>query len=370
LRAFLAGRIDLTQAEAVLGVIDAKASNDLATALTQLAGGLSKPLQNLREELLQLLADLEAGLDFVEEDIQFVSPQEIEQRLRSAGQTLAQIADQLASRHADVTDKQIVLLGKPNAGKSSLFNAIVKRYGRRTGLDRLQSRAALVSPHRGTTRDYLTATISLGGISCDIVDTAGIDEAENKDAEKAKENRRGLRAICPDEITAAATALAERRRESATLRLLCVDASDASGDLSNIELRSADHDVLVLTKCDLMRHTDRLTCTPLIKPVILTSSLLGTGLDEICNTLRSILASEVTAQRGQAVAATANRCHVSMDLAGEAIARAAELASAQAGNELVAVELRAALDELGKVVGTVYTDDLLDRIFSRFCIGK
>ena len=160
-----------------------------------MAGGLSKPLQRLRDELLQLLAELEAGLDFVEEDIEFVSAEQIVQRLQSAAQLLMEIADQLASRHALRADQQIVLLGRPNVGKSSLFNALVETYGCRTGTDQSQSPAALVSPQRGTTRDYLTATISLGGIQCEVVDTAGIDEASTHDANAAAINAASIAPI-------------------------------------------------------------------------------------------------------------------------------------------------------------------------------
>src|SRR5204862_8124866 len=116
LRAFLAGRLDLTQAEAVLGVIDARGSEELDTALAQLAGGLARPLHQLRDELLQLLAELEAGLDFVDEDIEFVSPLELIERLQSAGDLLDEISQQMASRHIANNGQQIALVGPPNVG--------------------------------------------------------------------------------------------------------------------------------------------------------------------------------------------------------------------------------------------------------------
>ncbi len=271
LRAFLAGRIDLTQAEAVLGVIDAQAPDVLSTALAQMAGGLSKPLQRLREELLQLLAELEAGLDFVEEDIEFVSAEQVVRRLQSAAQLLMETADQLASRHARGAAQQIVLLGRPNAGKSSLFNALVKTYGCRTGTDQPQSPAALVSPQRGTTRDYLIATISLGGIQCEVVDTAGIDEAGIHDASAAS-NAATDRTDSTAKISATAKKLAERSGECATLRVYCIEIpmDNAIGEFA-IASQATDCEVLVLTKGDLLPNIDQFSRMQWSKPLVVTA---------------------------------------------------------------------------------------------------
>ncbi len=162
LRAFLAGRIDLTQAEAVLGIIDARGERDLNVALAQMAGGLARPIAQLRNSLLDLLARLEAGLDFVEDDIEFIAAAEIDAELDQAAASVQALSSQLGARA--ITDETIraVLVGPPNAGKSSLFNALTRS-------------ASLVSSQPGTTRDYLVARIDLGGIECDLVDTAGVD---------------------------------------------------------------------------------------------------------------------------------------------------------------------------------------------------
>jgi tRNA modification GTPase len=143
MRAFLAGRLDLTQAEAVLGVIDAADRRQLQTALSQLAGGFSQPLVQLRSGLLDLLADLEAGLDFTEEDIRFVSTDELQNRVSTAAAELERLSSQLGNRSVAGRLPRVVLAGPPNVGKSSLFNALIG------------SGAAIVSPQAGTTRDYL-----------------------------------------------------------------------------------------------------------------------------------------------------------------------------------------------------------------------
>ena len=163
LRAFLAGRLDLAQAEAVLGVIDARTDRQLDVALGQLAGGLSTQMYALRSDLLDLVADLEAGLDFVEEDIAFVTAEEVERRLSVAVDQITQALSQMQSRATPTEGPQVALIGDPNAGKSSLFNALV-------GDD-----AAIVSNVAGTTRDYIRCHTRFGDLPCELIDTAGME---------------------------------------------------------------------------------------------------------------------------------------------------------------------------------------------------
>jgi tRNA modification GTPase len=350
LRAFLAGRLDLTQAEAVLGVIDAQSADDLSPALRQLAGGLSQPLQRLREELLQLMAELEAGLDFVDEDIEFITTSEMLSRLTSASNLLAEITQQMASRATASQAARVALVGAPNVGKSRLFNALVARRAVQENTARPQLSPALVSPQHGTTRDYLTAAIELDGMQCELVDTAGLGDTENLST-----------------IDTAAQSLAVQYGADAAIRLCCIDSS-VNAIPAVPELRC---DIVVLTKVDLVAQcAKRLNDLPNNVPVIATSSRTGEGLDQLCAAIRAILLKEGVVQRGQVVAATADRCRESIRLAEAALRRATDIVASESGDELVATELRTALSELGKVVGVVYTDDLLDRIFSTFCIGK
>ena len=349
LRAFLAGRLDLTQAEAVLGVIDAHGQGELAAALAQLAGGLARPLGHLRDELLQLLAELEAGLDFVEDDIRFISPEQLSLRLQSATAALRETIAQMTSRHAARIANRVVLFGPPNVGKSSLFNALVAARGT------ARAPAAIVSERHGTTRDYLSAVIDLDGMCCELVDTAGLH------AEEAT-----FGAAAP--VSRAAQAMTAGQRAGAAIRVFCV-ALASSATAPTAESQAAD--VVVLTKADLVSfHASIPGDVPTAPSVVATSSVTGEGLDALCATLRALLAREATAQRSQVVAATADRCRDSLRHAEAALSRAAEIVTAGGGEELVAAELRDALDQLGRVVGAVYTDDLLERIFKTFCIGK
>ncbi len=195
MRAFLAGRLDLTQAEAVLGVIDASDDTQRDVALSQLAGGLSTPLGELRNDLLDLLAHLEAGLDFVEEDIEFISQEELCRHLSSAQNQLRDLAERLQHRDVAGVIYQVVLLGRPNVGKSSLWNALAG-----------DGQKALVAEQSGTTRDYLQREIQWHGVRCRLVDTAGLDENHSP-------------------IDDAAQTMTRNQAKQADIEILCVDAS-------------------------------------------------------------------------------------------------------------------------------------------------
>jgi tRNA modification GTPase len=356
LRAFLSGRIDLTQAEAVLGVIDALGENDLQASLAQLAGGLTRPMKTLREQLLQLLAELEAGLDFVEDDIRFVSQGELVGRLQTAAQLLDDIARQAASRMTDEAADQVVLIGPPNVGKSRVFNTLVDRYGLPARPEPSPA-PALVSPTRGTTRDYLTRTIALDGAVCILVDTAGIENERPTTPPHSTTNQ-------APSIDTLAQAITAERRTQAAIRVWC-------SEISQPIAAPADCNLIVLTKADLRSQSPDLTCRVWGSlPVVITSSHTGAGLDELCSVLRRLVMRDSVDSAAPIVATTAHRCQASIRLAESSLRRAAHMAMIHGGDELVAMEIRDALAELGKVVGSVYTDDLLDRIFSSFCIGK
>ena len=333
LRAFLAGRLDLTQAEAVLGVIDARGQAQLQTALAQLAGGLAGPLAALRERLLDLLAHLEAGLDFSEEDIEFISARRLGDELAAAEGQVSALAERMIARRAVGELPRVVLLGEPNAGKSSLFNALAG------------STAAIVADEAGTTRDFVVCRLDLDGAACLLVDTAGI-------------------AAAAEGVAAAAQAATGAQSEQADVTILCLDASRPP---TAWELAAFDHgthsQIVVWTKIDAAVGPPGPSAN-----AIATSSLTGAGLPQ----LRRAIAVAVQGAGAEAgvVASTASRCRESLDLAAAALARARELAAAGGSEELVAAELRSALDGLGQVVGAVYTEDVLDRVFSRFCIGK
>ncbi len=341
LRAFLSGRIDLVQAEAVLGVIDAEDYVELNTALQQLAGGISTQLAVVQNDLIDLLSDLEAGLDFVDEEIEFVSREDLLHRLQSAHDQLQLLYQQTETRMRFTGQKKVVLVGLPNAGKSTLFNKLA-------GHD-----AALVSEISGTTRDYLSAEVYWQGIDIELIDTAGWD-VEVSGIDKIAQTQRA------DQF------------DRADLLLWCRASDHDLLDQEDIDLFGAITQqtscpfILITTKKELALKEMQLDDTP---HRISLSSHTGEGIET--------LISEVVKQLGSAnqgskhfAGSTAARCRDSLSSAVTSLIQAHATATSEWGDEMVAIELRAVLEELGQILGTVYTDDILDRIFSKFCIGK
>ena len=335
LRAFLAGRIDLTQAEAVLGVIDADSKEQLGIALDQLTGGISGPLIDLRKNMIELLADVEAGLDFVDEDIQFIEDEELARRLAELSDLIASVADRMAKRARSSELPTVVLCGLPNAGKSRLLNALA-------GTD-----TAIVSDVVGTTRDPNEVRVKQGDLAIRIVDTAGIEDLEPASQQTS--------------VSRQAQDLGRELAYQANYRLWCA-AVDQGLIPAPAELQPC---LNIATKIDLLppEMAESIPQTGWL-PV---SSVTGSGLVELSTKISELLQSHDD-QTG--VSATSARCRGTLTSAAEALSNAADITRVGGGQELVAAELRLAIDAIGQVTGTVYTDDILDSIFSRFCIGK
>jgi tRNA modification GTPase len=326
LRAFLAGKLDLTRAEAVLAVIEAGDRDELKQALGQLAGGVARPMQALRDDLLNLLADVEAGLDFADEDVRFVDQKELLLRLGGALAQVTLLGRQLDRRGLGDRPFRVVLAGRPNAGKSSLFNVLTG--GR-----------ALVGPTPGTTRDYLIGRLDLGGVAVELVDAAGARPAADAVEEQAQ-------------------ALGREQAGRADLVLLCLPADAARSAEEDALLSQPSPPVLaVATRCDLAAAPPGL---------LAASAVTKAGLDA----LRGLLAERARARKAPALAPSLSRCRHHVEACLATLRRAHALVLEEDPPELLALELRGALEQLGEMAGAVYTDDLLDRIFSRFCIGK
>lgn len=327
LRAFLHGRRDLSRAEAVQAVVMAASRDELRSALAHLAGGVSQPLAQLRDDLLNLLADVEAGLDFIEEDITFVSQRDVLLRLTSALAHLTTLQRQLRQRAVSDPIFRVVLTGAPNAGKSSLFNAL------------LGSESALVSPEAGTTRDYISHVLTFGDTRLELVDTAGWQTSD-------------------DVIEQQAQQLGSIAIQQAHLLLVCVESGRPPNDFERLFLNRSEPPVLgVATKCDQGEPAPGLFAT---------SARSGLGIQE----LRQRLAELAQDRPSSAFISSLARCQHHVEAAIHALRRAHAASLHDEPPELLAFEIRSALEEIGTITGAVHTDDLLDRIFSRFCIGK
>lgn len=344
LRAFLAGKKDLAQAEAVHAVIEAGTDADLRTALAQLAGGVTQPLATLRDDLLNLLADLEAALDFADEDIEFVGRSETLARIDAGLGQLAALLRQLDDRTVSGRPVRVALVGLPNAGKSSLFNALAKG-------------DAIVSPIPGTTRDYLTKSLDLGGVRVELIDTAGWEAAE-------------------DTIEAQAQQLGREQATQAEVILWCDERGEfAAGDATRLDATGAEV-LRVRTKWDLLNephepHEPRPRGSGEANPLPCgRGTFVPASVPEGTDALRAALSRSVASLVRPASAPSQSRCRHHVASCAEHLRAARDHIASDDPPELAASALRAALDQLGEVTGAVYTNDLLDRIFSRFCIGK
>lgn len=326
LRAFLAGKMDLTQAEAVNAVIEACTDADLRGALTQLAGGVSHPLDGLRDDLLNLLADLEAALDFADEDIEFVGTTETLGRIDTAIDQLSVLTRKLDDRTVSGRPVRVALVGRPNAGKSALFNA-------------LAGGTALVSSIPGTTRDYLTRRFELAGMQVELIDTAGWQTGADTIEEQAQR-------------------LAREQESRADVILWCDEAGRFGlDDARRLDATGAEI-IRVRTKWDLVRGEE--------PPPVTASTVTVNGTES----LREALVERVRALARPALAPSQSRCRHHVSACIDHL-RAARVAVAEdEPPELAAAALRAALEQLAEMTGALHTTDLLDRIFSRFCIGK
>lgn len=338
MRAFLSGRIDLLQAEAVLGVIEAADHEELQVALSQLGGNLTHRLREIRSDLIANLGDLEAGLDFVDEDIEFITTEQIVDRLKQSIAILNTLNTDADTRLPAGYRRRIVLAGLPNAGKSTLFNRLAG------------SETAIVSPVAGTTRDYVSTVIRLNDLPVELIDTAGWEHSSDSIMQSAQELREG-------------------QVQAADLVLWCRAADLSPKDrILDHELRmklprECDRILPVETRCDLAESASEPTTG------LRVSATTGAGIADLKSHLSRILCNSGLS-RGELLGTTAVRCRDSLRRASESLGRAVDVAMSQTGHELIAFEIRLAQRELAEILGEVYTDDLLDHIFSRFCIGK
>jgi tRNA modification GTPase len=348
MRAFLNGRIDLTQAEAVRDLIESQTLYQAQIAAQQLEGALSRRLQPIKQELIELIATLEAGIDFAEDDISTLPADQILQRVALVRAPLEELAATFAYGKIVHEGLTLAIVGRPNVGKSSLFNRLVER------------ERAIVTATPGTTRDLVSETVAIGGIPVKLVDTAGIrralDEAESIGIRKSME------------------ALAD-----ADLVLVVVDASQPLADEDKQLLSQAT--IAVENKCDIKTHVGtaaagclgeqgsaegRSTNKP---PRVRTSATTGEGIPE----LRAEILRHIGGEAGASAETgfLTNLRHQERVRESLAALEAARVAvENKVPHEMLLLDLYSALRPLDEITGATTTDDILNLIFSTFCIGK
>jgi tRNA modification GTPase len=362
MRAFLNGRIDLTQAEAVRDLIDSQTLYQAKIAAQQLEGALSRRLQPIKQKLVELIATLEAGIDFAEDDISVAPAEQILQRIALVRAPLEELAASFAYGKIVHEGLTLAIVGRPNVGKSSLFNRLVER------------ERAIVTATPGTTRDLVSETVAIDGIPVKLVDTAGIrralDEAESIGIRKSME------------------ALAD-----ADLVLVVLDSSQPLADedeqlLSQVAGRPA---IAVGNKCDLVgkqvNHlgTAALGCPPEQSSAnresqyrrrvknepdrVRTSATTGEGIPELRNAILGHVRGDTNAQTETGFLTNLrHQERVRESLTALAAARAA--VGNKIPHEMLLLDLYNALRPLDEITGATTTDDILNLIFSTFCIGK
>ncbi len=348
-RAFLAGRLDLTQAEAVRDLIDAQTLTQARQAASQMGGALSHRVAPAKQLLVELIALLEAGIDFAEDDVDVTPQTEIARRIDELTPPLTALEASFARGRIVHDGLTLAIVGRPNVGKSSLFNRLVER-------DR-----AIVTAHPGTTRDLVTERISLGGIPIELVDTAGLREGrEGAQVNLEEAEQLGIR----------------RSREAladAALVLVVFDATQPLHEeehrlLAAVQGRPA---LVAMNKSDLIEvnPAQAQASAPALDGIasLSTSALTGEGIAALRERILTLATGGAASEPGML---TNLRQHQAITTALAALADAAKANAGGIPHEMILLDLYRALSALDSLTGQTTPDDILNLIFSTFCIGK
>jgi len=336
-RAFLAGRLDLTQAEAVRDLIEAQTLYQARIAAEQMGGALSRRVQPAKQQLVDLIALLEAGIDFAEDDVEVTPEAEIVTRTDTISGELRELARSFDHGRMVHTGLRLAIVGRPNVGKSSLFNRLLER------------ERAIVTASPGTTRDLVTDRLSLGGIPVELVDTAGLREAK-------------------DEAEAIGIRKSRETLAEADVVMVVLDASVPLRDDEQelIAALAGRRALAVRNKSDLSDAADVPPDLPI--PSVTTSALTGEGLQA----LRDALTGSVRNPAGESESGflTSVRQFEAVGGALTALDAARGAAAQKIPHEMLLLDFYSALRQLDSLTGETTAEDILNRIFSTFCIGK
>ena len=344
-RAFLNGRLDLAQAEAVCDVIRAQTSSALNCALSQLEGTLSSQIKEMQQILIELLAHIEVSLDYAEEDIPSVDSIQILENIQRAESTINDLLSHSEEGLIIRDGLKVIIVGKPNAGKSSLLNALLKQ------------EKAIVTPIPGTTRDIVEEVINIKGIPTHLMDTCGIRRSRNQ-----------------IEVIGL-----EKTRVSLKYADLVLMVIDLSRSLTRQDREIADEikEKKIIICCNKMALSHKTNISQIIRlfphnkniSIVRLSAKTGKGINELRETIYNLFITDKGAlSEGRLV--TNIRHKDALKRALESLEQAKSSLSAKSSEEFIALDIRQALNALGEIIGETTTEDILDNIFSNFCVGK
>jgi tRNA modification GTPase len=339
-RAFLNGRLDLAQAEAVLDLIRARTDEAVTLALTQVDGALSKWVHHIREALLAILVQVEAAIDFPDEEIELLQRRDLTRKVGELVDEMLAISATYDWGRLFREGAKVCICGRPNVGKSSLLNALLEE-------DRV-----IVTPFPGTTRDVIEETINLGGLPVVLWDTAGIWSSH-------------------DAIERMGIVRSQQHVAKADALLLVLDGSAElqSEDRSLLDSLGGKKMIVVVNKNDLPRELElaELHSRRDGNPIVFVSAKDGDGIAPLKQALRSLV---LAASHESDVVLTRLRQRSALERSAQALARAVATLEQEYAAEFVAVDLAEAREALEEIIGAVSSEDILERIFSEFCIGK
>lgn len=341
-RAFLNGRIDLLQAESVIDVINAKSEREAKTGIKQLEGMLSKKINEIKQEILDVMVNVDVSIDYPEYDVEEVTYQEISNMLTSVKEKLEKLEKSFDNGKLIKEGIKTAIIGKPNAGKSSLLNAILKE-------DR-----AIVTEYEGTTRDTIEEFVNIEGIPLKLIDTAGIRNAK-------------------DEVEKIGIAKSREIAKEADLIIAIFDSTKelSPEDLEILNLIKGKKSIVILNKIDLnailSENDDRFTNVS--DNILKLSALNGKGLEKLYETISKMFSlNEINLDNEIVITNLRHKNLISKALIN--VKKSEEAIEQNMPVDIIAIFIKDILEDLGNITGDVVTDDIINEIFSKFCLGK
>ena len=341
-RAFLNGRIDLLQAESVIDVINAKSEREAKTGIKQLEGMLSKKINEIKQEILDVMVNVDVSIDYPEYDVEEVTYQEISNMLTSVKEKLEKLEKSFDNGKLIKEGIKTAIIGKPNAGKSSLLNAILKE-------DR-----AIVTEYEGTTRDTIEEFVNIEGIPLKLIDTAGIRNAK-------------------DEVEKIGRAKSREIAKEADLIIAIFDSTKelSPEDLEILNLIKGKKSIVILNKIDLnailSENDDRFTNVS--DNILKLSALNGEGLEKLYKTISKMFSlNEINLDNEIVITNLRHKNLISKALIN--VKKSEEAIEQNMPVDIIAIFIKDILEDLGNITGDIVTDDIINEIFSKFCLGK